>query len=373
MAKDYYEILGVSRNATEEEIKKAYRRLARKYHPDVNPGDKNAEAKFKEINEAYQVLSDKEKRALYDQFGEGAFRAGFDPSRAYQYANAGWSDFADFMGFKGRTYQNFDLGDVFKEIFREDLFGRTGFEKREEMVEPEDLTVNIDLTLEDAFYGRARDVTVQRLVRCESCEGSGIGGGRQSVCSECRGKGYLRQGIGLFSATIECPRCGGRGSVGSVCNVCEGRGLVFRTETVSVKIPPGIESGKKIKLRGKGNMTRTGASGDLYLNVNILPHPRFERKGDDLYMELPISFLEAIKGAKIEVPTIDGRVTVTIPPGTQSGQTLRLPGKGMQILNGGSRGDQYIRIKIMVPKNIDKRSRELLDEFERLNRFNPRE
>jgi molecular chaperone DnaJ len=374
MARDYYEILGVPRNATEEEIKKAYRRLARKYHPDVNPGDKNAEAKFKEINEAYQVLSDKEKRKLYDQFGAGAFRAGFDP-RAYQYANAGWADFSDFMGFGGKSTRGagFDFNDIFKEIFREDLFNRQGFEQQWDSEGGEDLTGRVDLTLEEVFRGAIKDVRIQRRVKCDSCEGTGIGHGNQSTCNQCRGKGYVKSGRGLFSTTVQCPVCGGRGRIGASCGVCNGSGLTYRTETISVKIPPGVESGKRIKVSGKGNMSRNGSTGNLYLDVNVIPHNLFERKGSDIYIDIPISFVEAILGARIDVPTLDGTVTVTVPPGTQSGQVLRLQGKGLPVLNGSSRGDQYVRVKIMVPKNINRRSRELLEEFERLNRFNPRE
>jgi len=373
MARDYYEILGVPRNATEEEIKKAYRRLARKYHPDVNPGDKSAEAKFKEINEAYQVLSDKEKRKLYDQFGADAFRAGFDPSRAYQYANAGWSDFADFIGFRNRSPGGgFDFNDFIKDIFREDIFGQTGYKEYEREEIAQDLEGTVELTLEEVFRGTQKDIRIQRQVKCDACDGTGIGYGNQSVCRECSGKGYVKSGRGFFATTVKCPVCGGRGTTGSVCNVCNGNGTVLKWETISVRIPPGAEEGRRIRVAGKGNMTRNGSSGNLYLNVKIISHPVFERRGADIYMELPISFVEAILGAKVDVPTLDGSVTLTIPPGTQSGQILRLQGKGLPYLNSSSRGDEYVKIKIMVPKHVDSRSRELLEEFQRLNKFNPR-
>ncbi len=340
----------------------------------MNPGDKSAEAKFKEINEAYQVLSDKEKRKLYDQFGAGAFRAGFDP-RAYQYANAGWSDFSDFMGFRGQTYRGagFDFNDIFKEIFRNDLFNQQGFEEQGGAESGKDLTGTIDLTLEDVFHGAIKDVRIQRMVKCNSCEGTGVGHGNQSTCRQCEGRGYVKSRRGFFSTTMQCSICRGRGVIGSACGVCGGEGLIYTSETVSVKIPPGVEAGKRIKLGGKGNMSRNGSTGNLYLDVNILPHKIFERNGSDIYMDLPISFVEAVLGAKIDVPTLEGTVTLTVPPGTQSGQVLRLPGKGLPLFNSSSRGDQYIRIKIMVPRDINRRSRELLEEFERLNKFNPRE
>ncbi|UCD85007.1 MAG: molecular chaperone DnaJ [Deltaproteobacteria bacterium] len=369
MAKrDYYEILGVNRNATEEEIKKAYRKLAHKYHPDVNPGNQEAEARFKEISEAYSILGDRKKKANYDQFSHADFKSNFDPFRAYTRSGAGFQGF-DFSGFDfKRGPGNFgDLGDIFGDIF--------GKSQKRKPSRGKDLNYTMEIDFEEAVKGITNQMSMQRLSPCPDCQGSGVrpGSGKHS-CPDCGGSGQTRAGQGFLSITQACRRCGGTGQViGDPCQKCRGEGRVRKSERISVKVPGGVDTGANLRLAGKGDAGNNGrAPGDLYISIKVRPHPLFTRKGEDIYLELPVTITEAALGAKISVPTIDGPTTMTIPSGTQGGQKLRLQKKGVPKLKGKGRGDQYVIVKIVPPKKLSRRSRELLEEFEKINPDNPR-
>lgn len=357
MKEDYYKILGIDRNADEKEIKRAYRRLARKYHPDVNPGDKTAEQKFKEINEAYEVLSDPKKRADYDRFGHAAFEPGFGAG-----PGPGFETFEEAFEFP----RDFGFGDIFG-----DLFGR-----RAERVpkKGEDITYSIEISLEDAVFGTSPRLTLNKESLCSECGGTGAQKGTLQVCPDCKGTGQISTRKGFFSLSQTCVKCRGTGRISTAtCRVCGGRGKTLKTETISVNIPPGVEDGSKVRVAGMGGAgERGGPPGDLYIITKIRPHPFFERKGDDLYCEVPISMSEAVLGAKIEIPTIDGMASMVIPAGTNSGQIFRLKGKGVPHLKGGTRGDQYCSVKIIGPKVIDDKTRELFRELSRLHPENPR-
>ncbi|MBI5166441.1 MAG: molecular chaperone DnaJ [candidate division NC10 bacterium] len=367
MAKrDYYEVLGVSRSVSDKEIKKAYRRLARKYHPDVNPGDKAAEARFKEITEAYEVLSDPEKRRQYDQFGHQPYGAGFEGFRT------------SGTGFEGIDWSSFDLtsqglgnlGDLFS-----DLFGGHASTPTSGPIRGEDLHYSLDLDFADAIRGLSTEVSLQKHSICQDCQGKGFkAGGRLEACPECGGSGRRSLSKGPFRMAQTCPRCHGTGRVNlSPCGRCGGKGTVLKTERIAVKIPPGVDNGSKVRLQGMGEPGKNGGPpGDLYIITRVRPHPLLERKGDNLYCEVPITIGEAALGAKIEVPTVDGLTSMRIPPETSSGQVFRLKGKGVPHLKGGGRGDQFVKVKIVVPRDLDIRSQELLREFERLNPEEPR-
>lgn len=351
---DYYKTLGVSRDADEKEIKKAYRRLARKYHPDVNPGDKTAEQKFKEINEAYEVLSDPKKRAEYNRHGHAAFEQGFG-------AGPG-------PGFEGFEFQRgFDFSDIFG-----DLFGRRA---ERAPSKGEDITYSMEISLEDAVFGTSPRITLNKEVSCSVCGGAGIQPGTSPQnCPDCRGTGQITGTKGFFSFSQPCPRCRGTGKMNiTPCRTCGGSGKTFKTDTISVNIPIGVEDGSKVRVAGMGGAgERGGTLGDLYIITKIRPHPFFERKGDDLYCEIPISMSESILSGKIEIPTIDGMASMVIPSGTNSGQKFRLKGKGVPHLKGGGRGDQYCTVNIAGPKVIDERTKELFRELNRLQPENPR-
>lgn len=367
--RDYYEVLGVSRNATEKEIKQAYRRLARKYHPDLNPGDKQAEEKFKEINEAYWVLSDPERRKLYDQYGHGWHEA----QKAQQ---AGYEWKGDFSGMPQDF--PFDFGEPFggfKDIF-DFIFGdRAGTATRERVAtrpqRGQDVKYELEIPLEDAVYGATRTVSVSFDDLCSQCQGQG---GARSTCPTCGGTGVADYGRGWFSIGSTCQRCRGEGTVvTSPCTLCSGSGRTHTTRTVEVRIPPGVNTGSRLRLAGQGCQgTHGGAPGDLYLVIKVRPHPFFERRGDDLYIEVPITITEAALGAEIEVPTKDGPVKMRIPPGTSSGQVFRLRGMGIPHLKGGGTGDQYVRVKVVVPKKLTQRQRELFEQLARVSNENPR-
>jgi molecular chaperone DnaJ len=362
--RDYYEVLGVSRGASQPEIKRAYRRLARKHHPDVNPTNKAAEARFKEITEAYEVLSDPAKRRQYDQFGHQPF-AGAHGSAQGAGSRPGGFDFSQF-----------DLGGpgVFEDVIS-DLFARPGFGARAGPSKGEDIHYSIDLDFEDAVRGLSTEINLQRHITCAACQGSGAAeGGQLRTCPSCKGSGHARTGLGLFGGQGPCPRCRGVGRVAATpCAACSGNGVVFRNERIAAKIPPGVDNGSTVRIQGKGHAGRLGGPpGDLYIVTRFRPHPFFERKGDNIYIEVPITVTEAALGAKIEVPTVDGRASMRVPPETSSGQIFRLQGMGVPHLKGSGRGDQFVTVKIVVPQNLDARSQELFRELARLRPEDPR-
>lgn len=342
--KDYYELLGVGRNASEEEIKKAYRRLALKYHPDRNPGDKQSEEKFKEISEAYQVLADAEKRAQYDQYGHAAFGEG-GPFR-------GGFDFSS--GFE----------DVFGDIFGE-FFG-TGPGRRRGRARGEDLRYNLTLSFEEAAFGAEKKVKVPRSGPCDTCHGNGSKpGSSPRTCPTCRGQGQVRFEQGFFSVSRTCGQCQGQGRIiTDPCGSCGGAGRVRKLHTLSVKIPPGVDTGSRLKLRGEGEAgAGGGAAGDLYVVIQVEPHPLFVRDGLDIVCEVPISFAQAALGTEIDAPTLEGKVKMKIPPGTQSGKIFRLRGKGVRDIHGHHQGDQLVRVVVETPTHLTARQKELLREF----------
>jgi molecular chaperone DnaJ len=362
--RDYYDALGLRRGASEQEIKRAYRRLARKYHPDVNPGSKPAEAKFKEISEAYEVLSNPEKRRRYDQLGHEAFAAG---ARGPE-PGGGFGGF-DFSGVDLGAGGLGDLGDVLS-----DFFGQREHARASGPDKGEDLHYSLDINFEDAIRGASTEITLQKHSRCARCGGTGARpGSSMETCPDCGGKGRIRS-RGLLRTDRACPRCRGSGKVSrEACQACGGRGVTFGTERIAVRIPPGVDTGSRVRLQGMGEPGRNGGPpGDLYIITRIRPHPVLERKGDNLYVEVSITITEAALGARIEVPTVDGTTTMRIPPETSSGQVFRLRGKGVPHLKGGGQGDQFVTVKIVAPRNLDARSQDLLREFARLNPGDPR-
>jgi molecular chaperone DnaJ len=349
--RDYYEVLGVSRNATSDEIKKAYRKLARKYHPDANPGDKDAEAKFKEISEAYVVLSDPEKRAGYDRFGHaGADGQGFD----------GFEGFGDFGG----------LGDIF-EMF----FGGGGRTRRRTGPERgQDIRTDMEISLEEAAFGLEREVKVPRVETCGTCGGSGAAAGsKPKTCLACAGTGQVQftqsTPFGRIVQSRTCDRCRGTGQViEKPCPTCRGAGSVRKTRSIKVKVPPGVDNGSRLRLAGEGEAgTRGGPPGDLYVYIHVKQHKLFRREGDDLICEIPLSFVQAALGDEIDVPTLEGKEKLKIPEGTQPGTVFRIRGKGVPHLSGFGRGDQHVRIKVMIPGKLSEKQKELLREFARLD------
>ncbi len=353
--KDYYETLGVSKGASEDEIKRAFRKLARKYHPDLNPGDKSAEEKFKEINEAYAVLSDPKKREEYDRFGKAHFEGGGGPW--YEGAGAGTPGYEDIF--------EFGLGDVFGNIFG-------GPSRTERHARGADLLMELTLSLEEAFSGTQKTINISREAACRSCGGSGAE--TYETCRKCKGSGAVQMARGFFRMQQPCPECGGTGKkITKACKSCGGRGTIVSPESVKVKIPAGADNGSRVKLKGMGNAGPAGGPpGDLFIEITVKPHPFFKREGNDLYVDIPVTFGEAALGAKVEVPTIDGVAVMTIPPGTQSGQKFKLTGKGFPSPKTGQRGSQFVNIKIVVPKEMGGRAREAVREIESLYKENPR-
>jgi len=376
----------VSRDAKPEEIRKAYRHMARKYHPDVNPGNKAAEEKFKQISEAYDVVGDEKKRKIYDQYG---FYSDNLPPGGYGYGPGGPTHEAppgvDFSGFDfsnlndvgaepGRTSGGF--GSSFRDIFSQ-IFSRGEREAASE--EPErgsDIEYRMHLGFWDAIEGTQVRITVAREEACNACRGTGTVAGPEVSCAACGGTGKASRQVGAMRFAMTCPQCGGTGKQRRPCPHCHGTGAIRKPETFDVRIPPGVDTGSRVRVPSKGNAgIQGGPPGDLYIVTEVETHPVFERKGDNIYVKLPVTVSEAALGAKVEVPTIDGMSTIKIPPGTQSGQKLRLRGKGSPSLresSGQLRGDQFVEVQVMVPHVADERTKEILRELGRLNPEDPR-
>jgi molecular chaperone DnaJ len=350
MRRDYYETLGVERSASDEEIKKAYRKLALKYHPDKNPGDKGAEDRFKEIGEAYQVLCDPERRAAYDRFGHAAFEQG---------GGFGGFDFAG--GFEDI------LGDLFGDFFGTRRGGRGG---RSRARRGQDLQYQLDVTFEEAARGCEKTLSIPRLTRCATCNGSGAKPGtRPTQCPQCHGSGQIRFQQGFFAIAKTCGTCNGQGTViASPCTDCNGGGARRRTHTLNVRIPPGVDTGSRLKLRGEGESGGNGGpAGDLYVLIRVAEHPVFVRDGVDVVCEVPVSFVQAALGTEVEIPSLDGPQNLKVPGGTQSGRLFRLRGLGVPDLNGYGRGDLVVRLVVETPRKLSARQRELLEEFARIS------
>ena len=388
--KDYYATLGVSRTAKPEEIRKAYRHLARKHHPDVNPGNKSAEEKFKQVSEAYEILSDEKKRKIYDQYGfysdnlpPGGYRPGpsggsagpsYSPPPGVDFSGFDFSNMEDIGGEAERRGGGFGGG--FRDIFSQ-IFSRGEREAASE--EPEkgsDIEYRMHLGFWDAVRGAQVRITVAREEACGNCHGTGTTPGPSVTCATCGGTGKTTRQVGAMRFAMTCPQCGGSGKQRRPCPKCHGSGAINTPETLNVRIPPGVDTGSRVRVPGKGNAGfQGGPPGDLFIVADVEPHPVFERKGDHFYVKLPVTITEAALGAKVEVPTIDGPSTIKIPPGTQSGQKLRLRGKGPPSLRDSSgelRGDEFVEVQVMVPRVADERTKEILRELARLNPDDPR-
>ncbi len=359
--KDYYEVLGVNKDASDEDIKKAYRKLAMKHHPDRNPDNPKAEEHFKEAKEAYETLSDGQKRAAYDQYGHAAFEAG---------GMGGGSPFGAGAGAGG-----FDFGDIFGDIFGGSRGGGRNSPHR-----GSDLRYNLEISLEEAARGSQKQIRIPTMEDCESCKGTGAKPGTSATtCQTCAGHGQVRMQQGFFSIQQTCPRCHGSGKqISSPCTSCHGAGKVKQHKTLEIKIPAGIDTGMRLRHSGHGEAGSNGApSGDLYVEIHIRPHNVFEREGDDLHCEMPISFSTAALGGEIEIPTLDGKASIKIPAETQSGKVFRLRGKGIKGMRTNSHGDLNCHVVVETPSNLTERQKELLREFETISlqdtgRHNPR-
>jgi molecular chaperone DnaJ len=375
--KDYYATLGVERSSKPEQIRKAYRRLARKYHPDFNPGNKASEEKFKQLQEAYDVLSDEKKRQIYDQYGFYSDNIppggpGAPNSTGAPGPGVDFSGF-DFSNFGGEE-KGGGVGSAFRDLFSQ-IFSRGGAEEPPEEG-PErgaDLEHRLHLGFWDAIRGTTVRLTVARAEACASCHGTGSAGGAVITCPACGGTGKSSRQAGVMRFSVACPECGGSGKRKRRCATCGGSGQIRRPESFEVRIPPGVDTASRVRVPGKGNAGVAGAPhGDLYIVTDVEPHPYFERKGDNIYVKLPVTVTEASLGAKVEVPTLDGPTTIKIPPGTQTGQKLRLREKGAPSLRANVRGDQFVEVQVVVPKVADERTKEILRELSRLNPEDPR-
>jgi molecular chaperone DnaJ len=358
--RDFYEVLGVSRDASEAELKKAYRKKAMELHPDRNKDSPTAEAAFKEVNEAWDVLKDADKKAAYDRFGHAAFEGGMGGGPRPGGGFGGGGDFSSAFS------------DVFEDLFGDFMGGRGGGAQR--AARGSDLRYNLRVTLEEAYTGKQKTVAVSSSVGCDVCNGTGAAGGSEpSNCPTCSGMGKVRAQQGFFTVERTCPTCSGRGRIiTNPCTSCAGSGRRQKDRSLSVNIPAGVETGTRIRLAGEGEAgLRGGPSGDLYIFIDVKPHPIFEREGNDLYCRIPVSFATAALGGEIEAPTIDGgRSRVKIPAGSQSGKQMRLRAKGMPALRGGGHGDLYIELALETPVNLTSRQKELLREFEELGKDN---
>lgn len=353
--RDYYEVLGVEKSASADELKRAYRKKAMQYHPDRNPGDKQAEAKFKECNEAYEVLSNDEKRARYDQYGFAGVDPNFNPNAGF---GGGFGGFGDaFSGF----------GDIFGDLFGGGGRGRNPNGPRR----GEDVGARLELTFEEAAFGTEKEVPVTRIETCAKCNGSGAAAGSQpETCPNCHGSGSVRTTQNFMGMTMQstaaCPKCGGTGKIiKDPCQTCKGKGKVRRSTKVKVKVPAGVDEGQTIRVRGEGcSGSNGGPNGDLLIEIAIQKHPFFQREGATVVCEFPISFTQAALGAELEIPTLDGKVRYTIPEGTQTGTTFRLRGKGIPVLRSKARGDQLVTVVVETPTKLTKEQKELLHRFE---------
>ena len=362
MELDYYEVLGVSKTATDAEIKKAYRKLAMKYHPDYNPGDKDAEEKFKEVNEANEVLSDPKKRQLYDQYGF----AGVDPSYAAQ--NGGGA--GGFGGFGG---DGVDLGDIFGDIFGGGFGGSSRTRNPNAPIRGNNINIDIALSFMEAAKGCKKEISFSRLIQCEECSGTGAAKGTTpETCPDCHGSGQVRvqqrTPFGVVQSTKACSRCSGTGKIIKIpCEKCKGMGRVRKSTRLEVDVPAGIDNGQTFVLRGQGDHgVNGGPAGDVNVTVSVRPDPLFERDGFDVWCEIPITFPQAVLGDEVVVPTIDGKVKYNIPEGTQPSTVFRLRNKGIPYVNGRGRGDQYVRVNLEVPTNLSSKQKEALKDFDSL-------
>lgn len=379
--KDYYKILGVGKGAKADEIKKAYRRLARKHHPDVNPNDKSAEDKFKEVQEAYDVLSDEKKRKVFDRFGYYADNLDIDSPYGAGASTGGTTGGYDFSGFDFSTGPTSSGGSSsFRDIFS-DLFGGGGASARTEPEPPRpmpkkgrDIEIPLALSFEEAFSGLTTNITVNRSEQCSRCNGAGDTGGPVVQCPTCKGTGQVMRTGGRLQFSQSCPDCEGTGRRRQPCSLCNGKGTTPKTEQVKIKIPAGVDTGSRVRVPKKGHGGRLGAEpGDLFILTNVGKHPFLSRKGDNVYILVPITVSEAALGTKIEVPTVEGKAQLKIPAGTESGQKFRLRERGFPSLrNPKLRGDQFVEVKIALPRVISEETKEVLRQFEKLNPENPR-
>jgi len=355
--KDYYEILDVSKTASAEELKKAYRKKAIQHHPDKNPGNKEAEEKFKELSEAYEVLSNPEKRSAYDRFGHAGVSG---------MGGGGGQGFEGFGGFGGNGNINDIFGDILGDIFGQGGGGRRR-RSRSQGRDGEDLAHQLDISFEEAAFGKTATLEIWREAACEKCTGTGSKSQKAQSCPTCHGSGEMHYQQGFFSVARPCTTCNGEGMIiKDPCDACNGRGRIQKKSRIEVRVPAGIDTGQRLKLADEGNSgVRGGANGDLYVTIRVKSHPIFEREGDDVLCDVPISITQASIGEEIEVPSLEGKVKVKIPPGTQSHQTLRLKGKGITRLGGYGRGDQLIRVLVEIPTKLNSRQKELMQELQK--------